>query len=147
MESVCLFTILQRRDTVTMGVCKCRGIDTLMAALCKCKGRVTMTMRLCRCRGKDTVSKGLCTMQGQRKEHLQVRDSSLQFGGPVDKIVASVDQPLVMQAHKCLQDRICSDTRGVSCAACRREGTACCMFAAVSVQENFIAAKQADQQM
>ncbi len=94
----------------------------------------------------DSISE-FVQMQGQYKAHLQVRDSSLQLGCPVHQIVASVDQSLVMQAHKCLQDRICSDTRGVSCAACHREGTACCAFAAVSVQECFTAAEQADQQM
>ena len=90
---------------------------------------------------------GFVQKRGQCKAHLQVRDSSLQLGRPVHQIVASVDQPLVMQAHKCLQDRICREARGVSCAACHREGTACCAFAAVSVQECFTAAEQADQQM
>ena len=86
-------------------------------------------------------------MQGQRKAHLQVRDSSLQLGCPVHQIVASVDQPLVMQAHKCLQNRICSETRGVSQAACNREGAVYCMSVAVSLQESFIKAKQATQRM
>lgn len=53
-------------------------------------------------------------MQGQHKAHLQVRYSCLQLGRPVHQVVAPVDQALVMQAHKCLQDGICRQTRGVS---------------------------------
>ena len=132
---------------MTVSVCRFKGRDAMTAGLCRCKEDRCNNSEVEQLQREGHNNSRFVQMQGQRKAHLQVRDSCLQLGCPVDQIVASVDQPLVMQAHKCLQDGICSNTRGVSQAACNRDGTSCCMSAAVSVQESFIAAKLADQQM